>query len=243
MNRVLVIGEKPEEAKALAVRIGLAGYESAPSASELGLALRSAYAFKPDVIVLDAITGEPGRELFQMLDQVSQTPTIVIGEASAEDDLVWYLEAGAVAYLPKPVSPALLSARLATLFRRTAHLDHSSVIHAGEVTIDLTRRQIQRNGATISLTPIEFRLLQTLAEHAGRAVSQRFLLERVWGDDFAQCAHYLRLYIGYLRQKLEDNPRKPRLLITEWGVGYRLIADQKPVPISVPQVVPQTAVA
>src|SRR5437667_12553315 len=99
MNRVLVIGAKPEEAKTLAVRIGLAGYESAPSASELALALRAAYAFKPDVIVMDAITGSPGRELFQMLDQVSQAPTFVIGDGTAEDDLVWDVVDGGVAYM------------------------------------------------------------------------------------------------------------------------------------------------
>ena len=243
MNRVLVIGEKPEEATALAVRIGLAGFESAPSASELGLALRSAYAFKPDAIVLDTFASEASRHLFQMLDQVSQAPTIVIGDAGADDDVVWYLEAGAVAYLPRPVSPKLLAARLATLFRRTAHTEESSVIHAGPVSIDLPRRRIEKNGTIVSLTPIEFRLLQTLAEHAGRAVGQRFLLERVWGDDFAQCAHYLRLYVGYLRQKLEDNPRKPRLLITEWGVGYRLIADQKRDTVPVAQPTPRTALA
>lgn len=243
MNRVLVIGEEPEGAMELAGRIGLAGFDSAASGSDLAVALRSAYAFKPDVIVLDATAGSASRELFEMLGQVSQTPTVVIGDTGAEDDLVWYLESGAVAYLPRPVSPMLLAARLSTLFRRTAQVEHSSVIRAGEVTIDLSRRQIQRNGTTISLTPTEFLLLQTLAEHAGRAVSQRLLLERVWGDDFAQCAHYLRLYIGYLRQKLEENPRKPRLLITEWGVGYRLIAERRPAPTPMPKPAPRAALA
>lgn len=230
MNRVLVIGERPEEATALAVRLGVVGFESAPSASPLALALRSVFAFKPDAIILDVSAGNGARELFQMLERICQVPLLVFGDANSEEDLVWYLDEGAFAYLPRPVSPALLAARLTTLFRRTALTERGGVIQVGGVTVDLDRRQIQRNGTIVSLTPTEFRLLQALAEHAGRACSQRFLLERVWGEDFGRCAHYLRLYIGYLRQKLEDDPKKPRLLITEWGVGYRLVADQKAVP-------------
>jgi two-component system KDP operon response regulator KdpE len=235
MNRVLVIGERPDEAKALAFRLGLSGYESAPSAGEATLALRAVFAFKPDAIVLDVSSGEESRELFKLLERVAQTPTLVIGEGPAGDDPVWYLEEGAVAYLQKPVSPTLLAARLATVLRRAAQSAPNGTITAGNIALDLARHQVQRNGEIVPLTPTEFRLLQVLAEHMGRPCSQRLLLEQVWGQDFVHCTHYLRLYMGYLRQKLEADPKNPRLLITEWGIGYRLVADQRDVPIAAAQ--------
>ncbi len=241
MNRVLVIGERPEDAKALAFRLGLAGYESSPSASEAGLALRAAFSFKPDAIVLDVESGEDSRELFKLLTNVSQIPTIVLGDSDTGDDLVWYLEEGAAAYLTRPVSPALLAARLATVFRRSGQASPNGVIHAGSISIDVARRQVQKNGITVSLTPTEFRLLQLLSEHAGRPCSQQMLLEQVWGKDFVHCTHYLRLYMGYLRHKIEDDPRAPRLLVTEWGIGYRLTVDQNDA--YAPAVQPRTALA
>ncbi len=234
MNRVLVIGERPDEAKALAFRLGLSGYEAAPSASEMTLALRAAFAFKPHAMVLAVSSGEESRELFRLLQRVSETPTVVLGDGGSEDDLVWYLEEGAAAYLPKQVSSTLLSARLATVLRRASQATANGTISAGNVTLDLARHQVQRNGEVVALTPTEFRLLQVLAEHSGRPCSQRLLLEQVWGPDFVHCTHYLRLYMGYLRQKLEADPKKPRLLITDWGIGYRLVADQRDIPVPAP---------
>ena len=229
MNRVLVVGETVDEAKALAFRLGLFGYEAESSASETALALRSIFTFKPNVIVLDTTSGETSRELFKLLDRVAQTPTVVLGDGPSGDELVWYLDEGAVAYLPKPVSATLLSARLGTVFRRVAQAGPRGSIVAGDVSIDLARHKVTKNGAAVPLTPTEFRLLQILGEHIGRPCSQQLLLERVWGPEFSHCTHYLRLYMGYLRQKLESDPKNPRLLITEWGIGYRLVADQKEV--------------
>lgn len=225
MYRVLVLGERPEEAKAVAFRLGLYGYETAPSASELTLALRSLFAFKPDAVVFDA-SGKGCRELFRLLVKVSELPLVVLGGGSSEDDVVWYLEEGAADYVKKPVTPAVLSARLANVLRRSAQVAQRGLIRVASLTIDLDRREVRRNGYTVSLTPTEFRLLRVLAENPGRACSQRMLLERVWGEDFLGCSNYLRLYIGYLRQKLEDDPRKPELLVTEWGHGYRLPVDR-----------------
>src|SRR5439155_25400293 len=107
--------------------------------------LRAAYALKPDAIVLDADTSHASRELFHILNQVSQVPTIVTGEGSS-DELVFYLEAGAAAYLPRPVSPTLLTARLSSLFRRANHVEAPSLVNTGSLTIDLTRCRVQRNG-------------------------------------------------------------------------------------------------
>ena len=238
MNRVLVVGERPEEAKTLAYRLSVFGYESAFSSNETTLALRTVFSFKPDAIVMDLPAGEESREFFKLVDSVAQTPTLVLGDGPSDDELVWYLEEGAAAYLPKPASPTLLSARLATIFRRAAQAAPQASIHAGDISIDLGRHQVLREGRAVPLTPTEFRLLQVLAEHVGRPCSQKLLLEQVWGKEFLSCTHYLRLYMGYLRQKLETNPKNPRLLITEWGIGYRLVADQKEAPAPAVQPAP-----
>jgi two-component system KDP operon response regulator KdpE len=203
----------------------LLGYETTSSSGEITLALRSLIAFKPDVVVFDADAGERSREVFRLIERVSELPILVQGDDTTGDDMVAYLDEGAVGYLPKPVTPTLLAARIGAVLRRSPAQTENGLISAGNVTLDLERRQILKNGARVSLTPTEFKLLRTLAEHSGRPCSQKFLLQRVWGEDFANCTHYLRLYIGYLRQKLEDDPKKPRLLVTDWGHGYRLVAD------------------
>ncbi len=225
MHRVLVIGERPDEAKALSFRLGLLGWEAAPSAADLTLSLRSLFAFKPDAIVLDATMSPGSRELFELLGRVSELPIVVLGDGREIHDLVWYLDRGAADYLAKPVNPSMLSARIGVIVRRAASTRSAGVLRVGALEIDLERHLVRNGGRIVSLTPTEFRLLHLLAENAGRACSHRMLLERIWGEDFRQCSHYLRLYIGYLRQKLEDDPKTPRLLATEWGVGYRLLTD------------------
>ena len=226
MHRVLVVGERPEDAKALAFRLGLLGFEAAPSASDITLALRSLFAFKPDALILDIAASEEGRELFALLERVAPVPIFVLGDGRSRE-LVWFLEQGAADYLAKPVPVKLLCARLNAVLRRIGENGHGA-IPLGDLVINLDRHQVLKGGHTVQLTPTEFRLLQVLAENAGRPCSHEMLLQRVWGEDYRHCAHYLRLYIGYLRQKLEDDPHSPRLLLTEWGVGYRLASAQAP---------------
>ena len=97
--------------------------------------------------------------------------------------------------------------------------------HVGDLEVDLDRHEVRRRGRVVPPTPTEFRILRVLAERPGAVCTNRMILEQVWGEEFADCTHYLRLYVGYLRKKLEEDPRHPRLLVTEWGVGYRLIQD------------------
>jgi two-component system KDP operon response regulator KdpE len=151
---------------------------------------------------------------------------LVQGDDASGDEMIAYLDLGAVGYVPRTASPALMSARIGSVLRRAPQASENGVVNAGNVVLDLERRQIQKDGLRVSLTPTEFKLLKTLAEHSGRPCSQKFLLQQVWGDDFVSCTHYLRLYIGYLREKLEDDPKKPRLIVTDWGHGYRLVAEQ-----------------
>jgi two-component system KDP operon response regulator KdpE len=226
MQRILVVGERPDEAQTLASRLGVLGYEASASAGDITTALRSLIAFKPDVMIFNAGQGEDSRELFRLLERVSQLPILVQGDDPTGDEMIAYLDLGAVGYVPRSSSPALLSARIGSVLRRSPQANENGVIHAGNVALDLERRQIQKDGLRVSLTPTEFKLLRTLAEHSGRPCSQKFLLQQVWGEDFVSCTHYLRLYIGYLREKLEDDPKKPRLIVTDWGHGYRLVAEQ-----------------
>jgi two-component system KDP operon response regulator KdpE len=208
----------------LAFRLGLLGHEAAPSASDATLVLRSLFTFHPDALVLDLRDSRDGKELFQLLYKVSELPIIVLGDGTEPAKAVWFLEEGAADYLARPVPHKVLSARISALLRRTSANGDSGPIQVGPLEIDAERHVVLRDGRAISLTPIEFRLLRVLAEHAGSACKHRMLLAQVWGEDFRHCSHYLRLYIGYLRNKLEEDPRNPKILVTEWGVGYRLVA-------------------
>lgn len=221
MHRVLVVGDSTQ-AMSLARGLGLLGFEATASASETPLALRQLFAFRPDAVVFDGCSEDQGRQLFSLLNKVCPLPITVLGDSQSEEEMVWYLEEGATYYLVKPISPNHLAARLRAALRRTTQQSPDTVVRVGDLEIDPDRQEVRRQGQVIPLTPTEFRLLRALAERPGQACSYRMLLERVWGEDFAHCAHYLRLYIGYLRQKLEDDPKRPRLLVTQWGVGYRL---------------------
>ena len=228
MRRILVIGEGPDQAKALAFRLGLLGMEAAPSVSELTLAVRSVLTFKPHLILLDCNVVEDDHSVFQFIYDVSDIPIVVLGDVRRETELVWYLEHGASDYIARTASEAILSARISAILRRLEAVEPNGVLQVGSLEIDAERHQVRKAGKPIQLTPTEFRILRVLAENAGKPCGHKMLLERVWGEDFGQCSHYLRLYVGYLRQKIEDNPKKPRHLLTEWGIGYRLVAEEQP---------------
>jgi two-component system KDP operon response regulator KdpE len=199
------------------------GYDASSGPFESVPALRMMFALKPDVVIFDADSGGSPRELFHMLVAVSQLPVLVIGSSSDDEDLVWYLDHGAAVYIPKPVSADLIAARVRSVLRRS-EVRAPDVLRSGDITFDAGRREVRKRGEMISLTPTEFRLLGVLVRNNGRPCSRRQLLAEVWGPDFVSCTHYLTLYIGYLRSKLEDDPRRPKLLLTEWGMGYRLVA-------------------
>lgn len=211
--------------KALAFRLGLLGLDAAASASNLTLAVRSILSFQPQLTILDCSSVEDAHTLFQFIYDVADTPIVVLGDTRHEEELVWYLERGAADYVSRAVSDTILSARISAILRRSATQESSDVLRAGSLEIDAEQYQVRKGGEPIALTPTEFRVLRVLAENVGKPCSHKMLLERVWGEDFGQCSHYLRLYVGYLRQKIEDDPKKPRHLLTEWGIGYRLVSD------------------
>ena len=233
MNVVLVVGERPEQASALAERLGVLGLEAIPSAREWKLAVRSLTTHKVSLILLDVEDSRGSRRFFELLREVTDVPIITRGGVSSPDDAIWYLDNGAADYITRVLPPTILAAKIKSLVRNGSADAPAGVIRLGALTIDLDRYAVTRAGEPISLTPIEFRLLRVLAENAGKVCSHRHLLDRVWGDDFLDCSHYLRLYVGYLRHKLEEDPGRPKIVLTEWGYGYRLIApslaDAKPL--------------
>ena len=227
MNTVLVVGERPDHALALSEILGILGLEAIPSAREWKLAVRSLTSHSVDLILLDVEPGGESRQFFELLRELTEIPIVARTSSSDAGDAVWYLDHGAADYVSRKIASPVLAAKLKSLCKRKLQEEHT-VVHLGNLEIDLDAYSVKREDQTIALTPIEFRLLAALVENVGKATSRRQLLERVWGEDFRECSHYLRLYIGYLRQKLEKNPHRPRVILTEWGYGYRLIAPRVP---------------
>jgi two-component system KDP operon response regulator KdpE len=179
---------------------------------------------KPDVVILDlGLPDLDGVELVKRLREWSAVPVIVLSARAQESDKVAALDAGADDYLTKPFGVGELLARLRVALRHAVRgVDGSQVFEAGPLKVDLSARRVGLGGREVHLTPIEYRLLTVLIKHAGKVLTHRHLLKEVWGPTHVEDAHYLRIYMAQLRRKLEEDPTRPRFLLTEPGVGYRL---------------------
>lgn len=179
---------------------------------------------KPDLLILDlGLPDGNGIDLIRDLRGWSDVPVLILSARSQESDKIDALDAGADDYLTKPFSVGELRARLRALLRRRARSGESvsPIIEFGNVTVDLSRRLVFRAGEEVHLTPLEYRLLSTLLGHPGKVLTQRNLLREIWGPSYIESSHYLRVYVGHLRQKLEIDPTQPQYFLTETGVGYR----------------------
>lgn len=180
---------------------------------------------KPDLMIVDlGLPDGDGKTLIREVRNWISAPILVLSAREQETEKVEALDAGADDYLTKPFGVAELLARIRAQLRRqnrAAGADCSTV-RFGEVEVDLDARIVQRAGEPVHLTPIEYRLLAALARHAGRVITQRQLLQEVWGPSRVDSAHYLRIYMGHLRQKLERDPAQPEHIVTETAIGYRL---------------------
>lgn len=179
---------------------------------------------KPDLVILDlGLPDRDGVEVVRDLRGWIGIPIIILSARTAEEDKIRALDAGADDYLSKPFGIGELLARVRALLRRKLAIseDIGPICSFGEVRADLSRRSVERNGETIHLTPIEYRLLGVLLANAGKVLTHRHLLREVWGPASVESNHYLRIYVGHLRQKLEADPTQPKYLLTETGVGYR----------------------
>ena len=193
-------------------------------AETLACGIEQAGDRRPALVVLDlGLPDGNGIDFIQRFRNWSDAPILVLSARSNEKDKILALAAGADDYLTKPFGVGELRARARALLRRQSRSGEAAtpIIEFGNVRVDLSRRLVTRNGAPIRLTPIEYRLLSVLLANAGKVMTQRHLLREVWGPSHVESSHYLRIYVGHLRQKLEDDPTQPAYLITETGVGYR----------------------
>lgn len=189
-----------------------------------GLALAASH--RPEMILLDlGLPDMDGLEVIKKLREWTSVPIIIISARGKEKDKVAALDAGADDYLTKPFGVGELMARIRVSLRHASRLKEGpeeAVFETGDLRVDLTKREVVIGKREIHLTPIEYKVLSMLVHHAGKVVTQRQLLLEVWGQARDEQTHYLRIYIHQLRQKLESNPVRPKYLITEAGVGYRL---------------------
>ncbi|HEY3589519.1 MAG TPA: two-component system response regulator KdpE [Buttiauxella sp.] len=194
-------------------------------AETLQRGLLEAATRKPDLVILDlGLPDGDGIDFIRDFRQWSQTPIVVLSARSDEQVKIDALDAGADDYLSKPFGIGELQARLRVVLRRHASLAQPDPVYQfSTITVDLATRRITRDGAEIHLTPIEFRLLATLLNNHGKVLTQRQLLNQVWGPNAVEHSHYLRIYMGHLRQKLENDPARPSHLLTETGIGYRFM--------------------
>lgn len=220
---VLLVEDEPQMRRFLRAALTSHGYRLV-EASTGGEGIAHATAHNPEVVLLDlGLPDIDGLEVTRRLREFTQVPIIVLSARGREEDKVAALDAGADDYVTKPFGMNELLARVRVALRHAeGRSPDDPVLDLGSLTIDLARREVMRDGASVKLTPIEYRLLTVLARHAGKVLTQRQLLKEVWGPTHTEDTHYLRVYMAQLRRKVEIDPSNPQLLLTEPGVGYRL---------------------
>ncbi len=222
---VLVIDDEIQIRRLLRVALEGNGYRVFEAAGgQEGLV--EAAQRRPDIVVLDlGLPDMDGLAVLQRLREWSETPVLVLSVREGEEDKVSALDHGADDYINKPFSTAELLARLRAARRRAQPADDNAVFHTGALQVDFSSRLVTVKGREIKLTPTEYALLRLLARNAGKVVTHRQILKEVWGPNYGGQTHYLRVYMAHLREKLEEDPGRPELLLTEPGVGYRMKAE------------------
>ncbi len=221
---MLVVDDEPGLVRALRINLGVRGYDVTTATTGAG-ALRAAADTKPDVVVLDlGLPDLDGLEVLAGLRGWTTVPVVVLSARTDSADKVDALDAGADDYVTKPFGMDEFLARLRAAVRRGAAAtasDAEPVVETDSFTVDLTAKTVTRDGVAVHLTPTEWGMLEMLVRHRGRLVSQKEVLRQVWGPAYESETHYLRVYLGQLRRKLEADPSHPRHLLTEAGMGYR----------------------
>ncbi len=192
-------------------------------------ALTLASTHQVSLVILDlGLPDMDGADVLRRLREWSKIPVIIVSVRNAETDIIACLDAGADDYLTKPFRTGELLARVRTALRRSEQEKHVKPYVRGEIVVDLEGNTARKRGEFIKLTGTEFSLLSLFVRHAGRVLTHRFILEQVWGQAYAEETQYTRVYVGSLRKKLEDDPSKPSLIITESGIGYRMVEGDEP---------------
>jgi len=222
-RRVLICDDELHILRALKVVLRDAGFDPVATAN-VQEALDAASVRPPDAAIIDLMLPDGhGVDIVRALREWSAMPIIVLSALGEEDDKVQALEAGADDYVTKPFGARELVARLNAALRRAGTGSDEPTIALDGLEVDLRARDVRRDGKSIHLSPIEFDLLRVLAQNRGRLVTHRQLLQEVWGPAYGDETHYLRVHVAHIRSKIEHDPSRPRYVITEPGVGYRLL--------------------
>lgn len=226
--QILIVEDEQPIRRFLRIALANHGYRPLEAATATE-GLSRAVEYRPELVILDlGLPDQDGMEVIRSLREWSQAPIIVLSARGRENDKVDALDAGADDYLTKPFSVAELLARLRVALRHSTLAANNSTepaFVAGDLRVDLVYRRVFVDDAEIHLTPTEYRLLLVMVQHAGKVVTHRQLLKEVWGPNSIEENQYLRVYMGQLRRKLETDPARPRYLLTEPGVGYRLTSE------------------
>ncbi|MDB6017349.1 MAG: Two component transcriptional regulator, winged helix family [Pedosphaera sp.] len=218
----LVIDDEVQIRRLLRINLEANGYQVFEAANgQLGLA--EAAHRRPDVVILDlGLPDMDGVSVLKKLREWTGVPVIVLSVRDREADKIAALDNGADDYLTKPFGTGELLARLRVAQRHAQPTADVAVYKSGRLEVDLTSRSVKVNGITVKMTATEYALLQLFVRHAGKVLTHRQILKEVWGPNYAEQTHYLRVYMAHLREKVEENPSEPEMFITESGVGYRL---------------------
>lgn len=225
-SKILIVDDEPQIRKFLKVSLRVGGYELEEAVDGRQAVERSAL-WKPDIILLDlGLPDMDGKKVIGEVREWSQVPIIVLTARDQEREKVEALDAGADDYVTKPFGVEELMARVRVFLRRTARVEDKPMVNCGDLTVDLALRRVSVGGKEVKLTPTEYEIMKTLAQNVGKVITHRQLFAAVWGNNgYFDDNHYIRVYINQLRRKIEVNPNRPRHIITESGVGYRLLGD------------------
>jgi two-component system KDP operon response regulator KdpE len=226
VERILVVDDEPQIQRFLRPALNAAGYEVVAAATGAE-ALKAAATAAPDVVILDlGLPDMDGKEVIARLRAWSDVPIVILSARDREAEKIAALDLGADDYVEKPFGIGELTARIRTALRHRIKAEGGvTAISVDGLEIDAVRRTVSRDGEPVRLTPKEYDLLLTLARHAGRVVMHKTLLTSVWGPAHGEDLHYLRVFIGQLRGKIERDPVNPRIIRTEPGIGYRFVAE------------------
>ena len=222
--RILVIDDEVQLRKLLDITLQSSNY-SVLLAADAREGINLAANQKPDLILLDlGLPDQDGQTVLKKLREWYSNPIIILSVQSNEDDIVKALDNGANDYLVKPYRTGELLARIRSLLRRGATDDLNPIISSGSIVIDLASRLVSKNGVPVKLTVTEYALFVLFARNEGRVLTHQYLLKEVWGNSYVTQSQYLRVFIAQLRKKIEIDPNRPKIIVTESGIGYRFVA-------------------
>lgn len=222
-NTALIIDDEPQIRRLLRVTLEANGYQVIDAATGQD-GLVQAAQYRPNVILLDlGLPDVDGVSVLKRLREWSRVPIIILSVQDRDAEKAAALDAGADDYVTKPFGSAELLARLRVALRHSEEHSEAPVFRSGQLVVDLADRRVTVDGKEVSFTATEYNLLRLLVRHAGKVLTHRFLLREIWGPNAENQSHYLRVYVARLREKLETDPSRPALLLTEPGIGYRLV--------------------